>query len=237
VALRPGVLGAAAALLGVLAGVGVGSAAAAAPTKAQARAFAGAVNLVAADLPGFTVTPKTKQTAADRRAGISFTRCAGGTPSSRDIVDVDSHDFARAGADGISELDASSNVSVVSSSHLASRDLARARSPRTKTCLIRGLDQLLSSMKLKGVKFGKFTATSDRRPAPGSNGTFGLRFRVTATAAGVRLPFWFDFRGFRLGPAEVTLSTFGILVPFPTADEDGLFALLVSRAQAHRLAA
>ncbi|MEA2267135.1 MAG: hypothetical protein QOE27_2718, partial [Solirubrobacteraceae bacterium] len=78
VALRPGVLGAAAALLGVRAGVGVGSAAAA-PTKAQARAFAGAVNLVAADLPGFTVTPKTKQTAAARRAGISVTRCAGGT--------------------------------------------------------------------------------------------------------------------------------------------------------------
>jgi len=51
----------------------------------------------------------------------------------------------------------------------------------------------------------------------------------------MKLPIYLDYLGFVDGPAEVTLLSSGLLRPFPAAIQQRLFALLLSRAKAHRL--
>ncbi|MEA2298941.1 MAG: hypothetical protein QOF77_1877 [Solirubrobacteraceae bacterium] len=209
------------------------AAGAAAPTRARAGAFARAVNLVAADLPGYA-SAKSRTTAGEKRFGASVARCAGGVDGG-EVLSADSPDFSQASPGGLAELDANSTVSVARSSGIAAKDLAVVRSSRGKACLVAAVDQLLKSMKVAGVSFGRATVTTTRPPAPGANGSFELRLRITANAGGVRIPFYLHTLGFRLGPAAVALSTLGILTPFPAADEQRLFAVLLARARANRL--
>lgn len=223
-------------LLAVWAAVvaGPGTALAAAPTKAGARAFAAAVNLVAADLPGYTgrVVPTS---AASKSLDVATSRCAGGVDPRRALVNVDSLDFTRPTPGGAGTEEVSSNVGVLPSSALAAKDLAAVRSARGRRCLAAGVNQLLRTMSAKGVTFGRAAISSLSHPAPGTDGSFGLRIKVTATVRSVKIPFWVDEFGFRLGPAEVSLTAVGVLHPYPAADEQRLLALLVARASAHRL--
>jgi hypothetical protein len=213
---------------------GVAAAPAAPPTKAEARAVARAVNLVAADLPGFTGS-RAHSTPAARRFAAMLTRCAGGTLPGEALVNLDSPDFARMSAGSFVQQDVSSNVTVVRSPRLAAQDLAAVRSTRGKGCLAKAVGQLLRGIAAPGVRFGRIVVSSASQPAPGASGSYALRVKVTADASGVRIPFYIDGRGFTLGRAEVALTALGILQPFPAADEQRLFSLLLERAIAHRI--
>jgi len=209
-----------------LASVPTAAAAAATPTKAAATAFAKKVNLTAADVPGFTGKPN-KTTASDQRTSEMLAKCSGGIDPRRDISDVPSLDFSLAGT---GEEEVSSDVSVLPSAQLVRADLKSVKSARGRKCLTQGTERLLAAMKDPGVKYGTITLTTLKRTAPGSDGSFAYRFRVNATAGGVKVPFFVDTFGFASGPAEVGLTTLGIGQPFPATDEQRLITLLAGRA-------
>ncbi len=211
-----------------------GAAAAAAPTKARAGAVAHAVNLTGADLPGFTGSP-SRPSAAEQQFGAKVARCAGGTGPGAALANVDSADFAKTSAGGIAEQDASSNVTVVRTPSLAAQDLRVVRSARGRSCLVAAVDRLLRTMRTATVSFGPVSVATANLRAPGSGGSFGLRFKSTAVAGGVRLAFSIDTFGFRLGRAEISLTTLGILTRFPAAEEQRLFSGLLARAKANRV--
>jgi hypothetical protein len=213
---------------------GLTAAVAAAPTKARARAFAAAVNLTAADLPGFTGSV-AHSTPADKSRGVTLARCAGGVDPRRALVNIDSRNFKAMGSGGIAAEEVGSNVGVLPSSALAARDLAAVRSARGRRCLAAAVNQLLHAMNAKGVSYGRAVLSTLPHPAPGADGSFGLRIKVTSDVHGLRIPFWVDEFGVRVGPAEVSLNALGVLHPFAAADEQRLFALLVARATAARL--
>ncbi len=220
---------------GVLALAGAaGAGAATAPSRARAVAVADAVNLTGADLPGFTGTP-SHPSAAQKQFGAGVARCAGGTGRGAALADVDSADFARPSPGGIAEEDASSNVTVVRSPSLSAQDLRAVRSARGRSCLVAAVNRLLQGMRTATVSFGAVSVVTAGLRAPGAGGSFGLRFKVTATASGVRLPFYVDTFGFRLGRAEISLTTLGILTRFPAAEEQRLFSALLARAKANRV--
>jgi hypothetical protein len=206
----------------------------AAPTKARALAVARAVNLSGADLPGFTGSP-SHPSAAQQRFGARVARCAGGTGPGAALANVDSADFAKTSPGGIAEQDASSNVTVVRTPSLAAQDLRAVRGARGRSCLVASVNQLLRAMRTATVSFGPVSVAAADLRAPGSGGSFGLRFRSTAVASGVRLPFYIDTLGFRLGRAEIGLTTLGILTRFPAAEEQRLFSRLLARAKANRV--
>lgn len=208
-----------------------GAAEAKTTTKAAATAFAKKVNLTAADLPGFTGKP-TKTTASDRRTSEMLAKCSGGVDPRRDIVDVPSLDFSLAGT---GEEEVSSDVSVLPSAQLVTADLKSVKSARGRKCLTQGTERLLTAMKAPGVKYGTITLTTLKRTVPGSDGSFAYRFRVNATAGGVKVPFFVDSFGFASGPAEVGLTTLGIGQPFPATDEQRLLTLLAGRTSFNHL--
>ncbi len=208
--------------------------AAAAPTRARAVAVAHAVNLTGGDLPGFMGSP-SHPNAAEQQFGAKVARCAGGTAPGAALANIDSLDFARRSPGGIAEQDASSNVTVVRSPSLAAQDLRAVRSARGRTCLVAAVNQLLRGMRTASVSFGPVSVTAADLRAPGSGGSFGLRFKVAAVASGVRLPFYIDTFGFRLGRAEISLTTLGILTRFPAAEEQRLFSGLLTRAGTNRI--
>jgi hypothetical protein len=218
---------------GILAAAALGTAPAAAksPTKARSTAFAKAVNLGAADVAGFT-GKVSKPSATDHRLSEMLARCAGSVDPSKDIVDIRSPDFSLAGAGA---QDVASEVSVLPSAHLVAVDLAAVKSPKGRACLTKETGLLLASMKTPGVTYGKLTLTTLKRSAPGSDGSFAYRFRVNATAGGVKVPFFLDTLGFGSGPAEIGLTTLGVGQPFPAADEQRLWTLLAGRASFNRI--
>ena len=130
------------------------------------------------------------------------------------MVNIDSRDFKAMGAGGIAAEEVSSNVGVLPASALAVRDLAAVRSARGRRCLAAGVNQLLRGMNAKGVTFGRAVLSMLPHPAPGTGGSFGLRIKVTADVHGARISFWVDDFGFRVGPAEVSLTALGVLHPF-----------------------
>lgn len=214
-----------------IAGVGPGqSLAAATPSRAQALAFARAVNLRAGDLPGFKAGAVSKTTASERKMSAQLASCSGGVNPSRALIERDSPDLTA--ASGIVQADVSSEVEVLPSAALVAKDLAAVKSARGKACLERALNKEFAAMKVKGVKFGRVTVTTTQLPAVGASGSFALRFTISATIRGAKIPYYADFLGFTLGPAEVTLSALGFAQPVPGKDELGLFSVLLRRAQA-----
>lgn len=207
---------------------------AAAATKARAQAVAKAVNLTAADLPGFAGSP-SRTTASDRRYSAMLATCSGGVPPSKSLVNVFSPDFTMEPPGGLAHQEVSSNVSVLPSAKLVAQDLRSVKSARGRACLAKATGQLLKSMKVKGVTYGPVTITQLKRHAPGSDGSFAYRVRIDARASGLRIPFYVDAIGFSLGRAEVGLTTLGISEPFPATVEQSLLTLLAGRASYNHL--
>jgi hypothetical protein len=200
---------------------------------AQARAFASAVNLKATDVLGFHVsTEHEHQGAAEKRLEPELLRCVGGAGANRPPVEASSQAFER-GASILTES-VSSQVTVARTPALAAKELAAIHSGHLQGCLSHYFNQLLKSQNLHGASVGPVSTKQGSPPAPGADGSFGLRFTETLTLRGVRIPFYIDILGFVKGQAEVSLFTFGVPRPFPAALEERLFLLLLSRAKAHK---
>ncbi len=212
-------------------------------TKTQAVAFARAVNLTAADVPGFTATSKHEheaKTATERQLEHELQHCAGGggSLSSRGgLAEASSKDFKL--EHNALHLTVSSEVSVALTAAMAAKELAALRGDRVQGCLSHYLNLLLKYELRKEQKsraLAKSISVSVSRgtpPAPGVTGSFGWQISAAIAAHGVSLPIYYiDILGFVYGPAAVTLTSSGALKPFPAATQEHLYWLLLKRAKA-----
>jgi hypothetical protein len=210
------------------------------PTRAQARAFARAVNLTAADVPGFTRSHKqNSESAAERRLQSRLRSCAGaaGTSALRRsrgaLAEMSSPDFEL--HRGILALTVSSEVTVAHTAAAAAATLAAVRNPRLRACFSRYLSSLLKSQHYPGATVVGVSIASGTPPAPGTTGGFGWRVTATLAIRTIHISFYFDILGFVEGPSQVTLTSSGTVRPFPAKAQEQLYGQLLTRARAHRL--
>ena len=198
--------------------------------KALALAYARAVNLTAADVPGFRRSPESREreTASGEQVERAMVRCVGGRAGGRGLAELSSSNFERQTATLSASV--SSQVSVARTPALASSELAQIRSPRARGCLERYLDLLFKGRQYHGA-FSAVSVATGTPPAPGATGSFGWRISSTITVHGIRVPLYLDILGFVDGPAEVSLMSSGLPRPFPAAAEQQLFLLLLKRAE------
>lgn len=220
---------------GTTTGTTTGGGKASAPTSRQrAQAFARAVNLTAADVPGFTPTTKHEgSTPSERRFERQMLNCAGLAGKTKAVFEEGSKSFEL--KRGVIDLSVSSEVSVESSPAEALRALAAIRSAHVRGCFSHYLEKIFQGEKIKGATVGPVTIQAGTPPAPGTAGGFGWRVTASFDVRGIKVPFYLDILGFVDGPSEVTLTSSGILRPFPAEAQQHLFTLLLTRAKAHAL--
>jgi hypothetical protein len=206
-----------------------------APSTQRALAFARAVNLTPADVPGFT-PGETRQHDSPREKALErqMLRCAGAAGPAKAIAEQGSKDFELKHA--ILDFSVSSEVSVQASTTRASKGLSAIRGARARGCFSRYLQQSFAGQRIKGATLGPVSIQSGTPPAPGTSGSFGWRVTATFIVHNVKVPVYLDFLGFTVGPSEVTLLSTGLIRPFPAEVQQQLFTTLLSRAKAHRLA-
>jgi hypothetical protein len=208
-------------------------------TRGQAIAFAHAVNLTAADVPGFKVHSEHEhETVAEKRLEHEMLRCVralgshyGILEGSHGVVEMGSKEFGRETNTG--EESVQSEVTVVRTPALAAKELAAIRSPHVRVCLSHYLDLLFKSHKYHGARVSPVSISQGTPPAPGATGSFAWRITTTITLHSVTIPIYIDIFGFVEGPAEVSLFTDGVPQPFPATTEERLFSLLLTRAKTH----
>lgn len=208
----------------------------------QALAFARAVNLTAADVPGFKATSRDSRepkAPAEKQLEHELTHCAGESLSSPSgLVDESSKDFKL--EHEILHFSVSSEVSVAQTPALAARELKAIGSSHVRGCLSRYLGLLLKHEILKeqtsptiiNPNSISLSISHGTPPAPGATGSFGWRITATVAVHNIKLPFYIDILGFVYGPAEITLTSSGALRPFPATIQEHLYLLLLKRAGA-----
>lgn len=213
------------------------------PTKTRAIAFVRAVNLTAADVPGFVATSKREhehETPAEKRLKHELTRCIGGTLEAHNgLAEAGSKDFKL--ERNILRFSVNSEVSVARTPAVAARELAAIRGSHVRACLSHYLKLLLENQFLGKEKSGadinpnsiSLSIAHGTPPAPGATGSFGWRITATIAVRNVKLRFYIDILGFVDGRAEVSLFSSGALRPFPAAIQEHLYWLLLKRAEAH----
>jgi len=200
--------------------------------KQRGLAFARAVNLTSADVPGFSVSPKHERgSSEEKRLEHEVLRCVGAQGSGKGLAEASSQQYEL--KRGIIDLGVSSEVAIAQTSALAAGELAAIRSAHVRGCFSRYLDQLFKSERFGGAIVSPVSIASGTPPAPGTAGGYGWRVTATFSVQGVKVSLYLDILGFVYGPARVTLFSSGVLRPFPAAIQQGLFSLLLFRAKAH----
>jgi hypothetical protein len=231
----------------LLAGCGKGGPAARSPTASHlaaatpgaaisvrdAQAFARAVNLSAADVPGFTVRAgRDRKSPREQRAERAMLRCTGSQGSGADVARVSSKDFVFKRS--VLDLGVSSEVGVAASASVAAGELAAIKSARIRGCFSRYLDEVFAGQRSAGARLAPVSIQAGTPPAPGASGSFGWRVTASLALRRGRFSFYMDILGFVYGPARVTLFSSGALLPFPAAVQQRLFGRLLARARAFR---
>ncbi|HEY1451529.1 MAG TPA: hypothetical protein VGF47_11315 [Solirubrobacteraceae bacterium] len=212
------------------------------PSHAHALAFAQAVNLTAADVPGFSPSAKADHSSAhEKQLERDMTKCAG-TAGVGEAGIGGAHKSLAAESSkqyelkhGILDFSVSSEVSVQSSAAEARHALQAIRSSHVRDCFSHYLQQVFKSERLKGAKAGPVSIQAGIPPAPGTAGGFGWRVTASFIVRTIKVPIYLDFLGFVDGPSEVTLLSTGLIRPFPAEVQQRLFALLLARAKQHAL--
>jgi hypothetical protein len=227
VGLTVGVLGATTACCGST-GANVSSPSTTAVSPAADRAIAKAVNLTAADLPGWKQSPNTT-TSSDRSMTTRLAKCAGAqSPSRIDVVDITSPDFDQ----GATEV--SSEVTTVRTHADGVADLAALESSKLDPCV-----QQIALPALKSELPAGATVTtlkiSNFTPLGQPPDSFALRLDITVSVPQEgSVIVNSDEIGFLRGRSEVELdaSQTGGGNPSPTL-EQRLVSILVSRTKQH----
>jgi hypothetical protein len=210
------------------------SSAAALLARARARAFASAVNLRTADVPGFRASSKREHHAAgEQRLEQELLRCVGSAGAGRRLVESGSGTFERHAS--IASQSVSSEVNVAQTPALAAKELAAFHSGRLPRCLSHYFSGLLGSQRYHGARVSPVSTKQGSPPAAGTTGGFGLRFTATLTLHSVSIPLYIDILGFVEHSAEVSMFATGIPAPVPARIEERLFSLLLERAKTHKI--
>ncbi len=203
-------------------------------TRTRALAYAAAVNLTAADVPGFT--PKVKHggsTPSERRLERQMLSCAGLVGATKPVVEAGSRSFEL--KHGVVDLSVSSEVTVESSPAEARRVRGAIASAHVRGCFTRYLEKSLQGEASGGASVSGVTIQAGTPPAPGTGGGFGWRVTASFDVRGIKVPLYLDILGFIDGPSEVTLLSSSVLRPFPAEAQQHLYVLLLARAKAHAL--
>ena len=199
-------------------------------SKAQAVAFAHAVNLRAADVPGFHISSEKEEptSTTEKHFEHQLMRCVGAQSTQKPIAEIKSGEFEREISGGHQSV--SSEIEVVASSKEAAQELAAVRSSRARACLSHYLGLLFNTLKLKGIAVSQPEISSISAPLPATPLSVGYRITAVFTIKSIKIPFTIDIFGFLHGPALITLFTTGLPEPFPATSEQRLFGVLVQRA-------
>jgi hypothetical protein len=219
---------AAVAVAGLIAGCG--SSSTSAPSKAAATSAANQINLRPADLPHSTATPNPNTTGA---LDSQLASCAGTSPPGAAIVNLNSPSLDV--GTGLQQQSFSSNVKVLPSKAIVTKDLAAIQSGKAQACIKSLLPKAIAQSASSRVKFSGVTITPLSTSVSGADGSYGYRLTVSAAATGQRLTIMVDEFGAAVGRIELTLNDFGIGTPASSATESKLLSTLVSRAVAHKL--
>ena len=197
--------------------------------NARALAYAHAVNLRAADLPGWTSAGPEVQ-AKRVPFGTALARCGGAIYPALGVGGVGSL-FRRPPRLQMELMQ--SGVLVTPSADVASRDVAANRSARVQACVAR----VITSVQPRGPSRRRPVATISPLPNPLPGvASYGLKLIATAVnARGVTVLGYQDVLGFASGPAVIALSEAYTSKGARLANEHELLSLLYSRAKAHHL--
>jgi hypothetical protein len=202
-------------------------------TLAREQAFAQAVNLTRADVPGFTLTSEAREreTPSQKRLQRQLDAClGGGSGSGSPRYEASSGQFRRHA--GLVDVTVSSAVTFFASAAQAGSEVTLLRSGRTAGCLSAYLDARYGGRRLGAVVIGHVKVQQGTPPAPGTSGGFAWRIDAPLHLRGVSVPFYLDMLGFVYGQAEVRLVSSSVIAPFPAAGQEDLFRLLLARATA-----
>jgi len=199
--------------------------------RARALAFARAVNLTAAEVPGFHVSAKQKEheTPSEKRLKQKLAACVHPVTATP-LAEAGSPDFER--SEGLGTASVQSEVTVTSSAAVAAKELALVRSKRTRECVSRYIQLLVHAQKHPGASYGAVSVVQRTPAAPGADGSFAWRISMPITVHGITLGIYFDIFGFVAGPHEVTLFVSGAPLPPSARAEELLFGLLLAKAKA-----
>jgi hypothetical protein len=214
-------------------------------TRAQVVAYAGNVNLRAADAPGMTAQSVEREvSAAPQEAELG--RCIGIPTRPRDVVRMVSPGLRRQTFGAISSVAADLNGPANPASVAAedTRDLAATASQHGVACQERYFQREYTRPGVSRVEVATLP-----NPLSGIYGGAGFRFRVTVAGTRVgevktgapktRRPIsvvvYADVFVLDLGRASIELEASGIAEPFPQEAERRLISLLYRRAEAHKL--
>ena len=216
---------------GLIAGCGSSSSSSgSAPSKAAATKAANQINLKPADLPQSTATPNPNTPGA---LDSQLASCAGTSPPGSAIVNLNSPTLDV--GSGLQQQSFSSNVKVMPSKAVVSKDLAAIQSGKAQACIKSLLPKAIAQSAGSRVKFSDVTITPLAPSASGADGSFGYRVTISASASGQRLAIIVDEFGAAVGRIELTLNDFGIGKPVASATESQLLSTLVGRAVANKL--
>ncbi len=214
----------------LLAGCGGGKATTAGgpPSTSQALAYAHAINLTQADVPGFKPAAVASTGGQSKGVDGEVASCAGGVAPGRALAESASPQFEH--ESGLEHQITLSEVTVMPEAALAAQNLRAIEGPRGPACIEHYLKALLE-VRLKGsVSIEALSSAPLPVSAAGADGTIGRRVSMTVTGGGAQFPLTLDILGFIRGRAEVTLVAGALPQLFPQSTEKRLFGLLVSRA-------
>lgn len=196
-------------------------------TQARATAYAKAVNLKLADLPGMSVQSPEGDAPAGPLGGEAA-RCSGAVNPALMVARIRSANFSGAAHELIR-----STVIVWPSVALATRDQVVGRSQRALLCAQRLFSRELAQRIGVKLHVGQ-VRVSRRAPLPGVPGSFGVRIETPILGAHTGSDY-VDAVAFVYGRSAVTLYATGVQRPVSEATERRLLALLYTRAEAHKL--
>jgi hypothetical protein len=207
-------------------------------TKAEAKAFAHAVNLRAADLPNMRVTGAEHREARLQQIDHAFASCLGSTKPLDYLARIHSPKFT-------SETEGEFEYEWIGSLVEVRRTAASAQASDARLLATRGLScvrRLVSTAFNTHGAIGYAPVEVTRLPTvlPGVAGSFGFRFKTAIVSLSylsrpVHFPIYVDLFGFAAGAAEISLVAVGAPEPVPTEADQRLAALLYSRTSANPL--
>jgi hypothetical protein len=209
--------------------------------KAQAVAFADAVNLRAADVPGLQAArhqPKRETVAGPYRGAMN--RCDKAAARAGEVIGISSLTFVHLSSRLLQGVSVSSGVYFFRSKALAHQYLAVPNSARFAACVKTVASNEPKTITREGSKvaepmFSDPHISTLSASLPGVR-TYGLRLAAHAafgTSDGSES--YGDFLSFVMGDAVITLNTTSEVHPFPAETERRILARLYRRAQAHSL--
>lgn len=193
-------------------------------TAAGADAFAAAVNLTAADVPGAIVAHE------DASEGRQKSHCS--SDGARAVGGGRSPRYER--GHGATKETIASAVVVLADPAQARADLAHASSAAGMACYEREAKATLEAVHRGGLRLGQVELSRlQGLPVAGADARYGLRLQATAvsTRGGPAIHVYIDALAFAYGPAEVELYDTSLVQPEPARTEQELLALMMARAR------